>query len=163
MARTGMHESCAIRPMPLEDLRQCEELLALQYAAYSVEAAIIGSCEIPALRDTVATIQCCGETFWGYFDGAHLAGAISYKRVGATLDIHRLVVHPVAFRRGIARKLLHFLEAEARAVAACRIIVATGAANAPACALYRNEGFAELCTEEVAPGLDVTRFEKRLE
>src|SRR5262249_51177960 len=145
-----------------DDDQEGGDLLSLQRAAYSVEAAIIGSTEIPALRDTVATLQACGESFWGYFDEGRLTGAISYRRLGDTLDIHRLVVHPTQFRQGIARKLLRFVEAAARAARLQRIIVSTGAANTPACALYLSEGFDALCSEEAAPGLRITRFAKHI-
>jgi len=157
-----MEDEPPIRPLQLDDDQHCEDLLNLQRAAYSVEAAIIDSAEIPALRDTVATLQACGESFWGYFDEGCLAGAISYRRLGDALDIHRLVVHPAQFRQGIARKLLRFIEATARAARLRRIMVSTGAANTPACALYLSEGFSALTSEEVAQGLRITRFEKQL-
>ena len=157
-----MGEEHAIRPLRLDDERLAEELLALQHAAYSVEAAIIGSAEIPALRDTVATLQACGESFWGYFDEGRLTAAISYRRLGDTFDIHRLVVHPTQFRRGIARTLVRFVEANARDARLRRLIVSTGAANTPACTLYLGEGFSALSNEEAIPGLHVTRFEKQL-
>src|SRR5262249_50682729 len=146
-----------------DDDQEGGDLLSLQRAAYSVEAAIIGSTEIPALRDTVATLQACGESFWGYFDEGRLTGAISYRRLGDTLDIHRLVVHPTQFRRGIARSLVRFVEDSARNAHLRRLTVSTGAANAPAHALYHGEGFSPLSSEEAIPGLSITRFEKRLE
>ena len=60
---------------------------------------------------------------------ARLVGAVSYKRDGDTVDIHRLVVDPAAFRGGIATALLDALEA--REAGATHWTVGTGAANAP--------------------------------
>ena len=46
---------------------------------------------------------------------AGCVGAVSFKRAGGTVDIHRLVVDPAAFRGGVATALLDALEArEAR-------------------------------------------------
>ena len=56
-----------------------------------------------------------------------------------TLDIHRLIVHPNHFRRGIAQHLLEFvlkLELNAKSY-----IVQTGALNLPAIGLYQKLGF----------------------
>ena len=65
---------------------------------------------------------------------------MSWKRSGPLVDIHRLVVHPDRFRRGIAGALLDALEAHQPD--AERWIVATGAANEPARRLYERHGFA---------------------
>ena len=50
------------------------------------------------------------STFLGAYEGERLVGAVSWKRSGALVDIHRLVVHPDRFRRGIAGALLDALE-----------------------------------------------------
>jgi GNAT superfamily N-acetyltransferase len=75
--------------------------------------------------------------------------------------VHRLVVDPARFRRGIGRRLLEAVEA--RAPRPGRVIVSTGAANAPARALYQTAGYAEVGRVEVAPGILLSSFEKRLE
>lgn len=145
--------------LSLEDEQEVRALLDLQRASYSVEAHLIGSDAIPPLRDTVEDLRTCGETFVGYMIDGQLAGAISYKRDGVLLDIHRLMVHPRSFRRGIAAQLLAHIEEREQGVE--RIIVQTGARNVPACSLYQKHGFTTIETIEVQPGLLVTRFEKR--
>jgi ribosomal protein S18 acetylase RimI-like enzyme len=137
-----------------------EALLALQRRAYAVEAELIGSDAIPPLHETLAELQSCGETFLGALVGGELAGAISWRFQDGTLDIHRLVVDPLRSRRGLGSALVRTaLAAEPEAV---RAIVQTGAENAPARELYVREGFQHVDDVEVAGGLRVSRFRKRL-
>jgi len=85
-------------------------------------------------------------------------GAVSYKRLGdGTVDIHRLVVDPAAFRRGIASALLDALDAAAPAT---RTIVATGAANAPARALYERRGFRPVREVVAGGGVRIVEMER---
>lgn len=144
------------------DTVQCAKLLALQRAAYQVEADLITFADLPPLKDTTASLQASGETFWGYVVTSDLAGAISFKMIAATLDIHRLMVHPRYFRRGIASALLRFVHEQALVGGATRLIVSTGAANTPACTLYRGYGFHDTYAEEIVPGLTIIHFELSL-
>lgn len=135
-------------------------VLELQRTAYQIEADLIGNDNIPPLHESLSELQNCGETFYGYFVGEALAGATAYKLLGSTLDIHRLMVHPDFFRRGIARKLIEHIESlhpEAQ-----RAIVQTGSMNLPAIKLYQQLGYRIVDTVEVLPSLLVTRFEKWL-
>ena len=135
-------------------------LLDLQRRAYGVEAELIGSDEIPPLRETVAELQACGETFLvARLDGV-LAGAISWRVDDGTIDLHRLVVDPEHFRKGVGLALVR--AALAAEPTARRAIVQTGASNEPAIALYRREGFEPDGEFEPVPGLRVARFAKRL-
>jgi ribosomal protein S18 acetylase RimI-like enzyme len=135
-----------------------EAVLALQRRAYRVEADLVGFDTIPPLRESPAELQSCGETFLAAVVDGTLAGLVSWKRVADTLDLHRLVVDPAFFRVGIGRALVR--AAEASEVGVRRVIVQTGAANEPAKALYRSEGFHEAGQREVVPGFWVTLFEK---
>ncbi|MBD2868289.1 GNAT family N-acetyltransferase [Paenibacillus arenilitoris] len=135
------------------------QVLAVQLPAYRVEAELIGSDDIPPLKDTAADLMACGEIFYGYYSDGALAGAISYKKDGSVVDIHRMIVHPAFFRRGIAQALLGFVLQ--RETEAAKFIVATGADNAPARALYAKNGFKLLEEREVAPGLALSFFEKK--
>jgi ribosomal protein S18 acetylase RimI-like enzyme len=149
-----------IRQLDLSDEARTKELLALQQASYAVEAALIGTSDIPPLKDTPETLARCGETFYGYFEGDSLVGAISYKIENDTLDIHRLVVRPDRFRKGIGRSLVAFVEEIEPGPR--RIVVSTGAGNRPAKNLYLSLGFRKTNETEVAPGLRVALFEKEL-
>jgi ribosomal protein S18 acetylase RimI-like enzyme len=135
-------------------------VLELQRRAYAIEAELIGSYEIPPLRETLQNLQATEETFLGaYLDGA-LAGAISWRIDAGVLDLHRLVVDPHHFRAGVGTALVR--AALAAEPDATRVIVQTGASNEPAKRLYRREGFREIGDVEVIPGLWVTRFTRRL-
>ncbi|REE78957.1 acetyltransferase (GNAT) family protein [Paenibacillus taihuensis] len=148
-----------IADIDLNDYAQVRELLNVQLLSYSVEARLIGFHDIPGLRDTALSLQACGEQFFGCWQGEALAGAISFKEENGCIDIHRLVVHPDFFRRGIGERLVkHVLDTCKQR--ADRFIVATGAANLPAKRLYTKLGFVEQREVEVAPGFFIAEFEK---
>jgi ribosomal protein S18 acetylase RimI-like enzyme len=147
-----------IRELDPSDKGEALQILNLQTASYAVEAQLIGSWDIPPLKDTVHTLRRCGETFCGYFVEGRLAGMLSYKKEADVLDIHRLAVHPDHFREGIARSLIEHVERAAQP--ASKAIVSTGAKNTPAKSLYLSMGFEETEEVEVVPGLRTVRFEK---
>jgi ribosomal protein S18 acetylase RimI-like enzyme len=146
--------------LDIADSNTASAVLELQRRAYRVEADLIGSDGIPPLWETLDEVRACGEEFLGAVLDGGLAGAISWRFDEGTLDIHRLVVDPDRFRRGIATKLVQpVLEAEA---AAQRAIVQTGADNAPAIALYLREGFEHVGEVEVGDGLRISQLAKQL-
>jgi ribosomal protein S18 acetylase RimI-like enzyme len=141
--------SAAVAPLDLADDATLAELIALQRASYGVEADLVGAPSLPPMHETAEQLRACGETFLGLRRTGRLLGAVAYKRDGATVDIHRLVVHPAAFRRGVATALLDALEG--RETGAGRWVVGTSAANAPALALYARRGF-HVTEERTLPG-----------
>ncbi|WP_449623072.1 GNAT family N-acetyltransferase [Robertmurraya sp. Marseille-Q9965] len=136
-----------------------EEVLSLQRQAYKIEAAYIGTEDIPPLKETMEELLQCGEEFIGYFVEDTLAGVLSYKFTKGVIDIHRVMVHPSFFRRGIAGSLIHYIEDKTDS--AEFVIVSTGAENAPAVKLYQNLGF-EVLDQSVFGDLVVTNFKKKL-
>lgn len=135
--------------LDLSDDAVLRELWTVQRLAYAVEAELIGFDGIPPLHESLDELRGCDETFLGLYDEEGLAGAVSYRLDGSTVDICRLVVHPRAHRRGIASKLLD-------AVPDGPQTVSTGTKNEPALALYRKRGFVETGMREVAPGVTIT-------
>jgi ribosomal protein S18 acetylase RimI-like enzyme len=135
--------------LDLTDDTVLRELWTVQRLAYAVEAELIGFDGIPPLHESLDDLRTCGETFLGLYDEEGLVGAVSYVLDGPAVDIHRLVVHPRAHRRGIATKLLDALPDGPQ-------VVSTGTRNEPALRLYRKRGFAETGTHEVAPGVSIT-------
>jgi ribosomal protein S18 acetylase RimI-like enzyme len=149
-----------LRSLDLSDLETATALLELQRRAYRVEANLIGFDSIPPLHETIEEVQNCGETFLGAFEGEGLTGAVSWRFSDQTIDIHRLVVDPDGFRRGTGSALVR--AALAAEPEAARAIVQTGAANAPASALYLREGFERVDEIDVGGGLRVARFVRHL-
>ena len=99
-----------IEKIDITNPKFAEEVLNIQIPSYMIEAELINFYEIPPLKDTVDTLQQCGETFYGYYLNEELSGVISIKIANGVLDIHRLMVHPKHFRKGIAKMLLDFIE-----------------------------------------------------
>lgn len=141
--------SVEVAELDLGDEETLERLVALQRASYAVEAQLIGAAELPPMRESPEQLRACRETFLGARRGERLVGAVSFRRAGGTVDIHRLVVDPGAFRGGVASALLDALEA--REAGATHWTVGTGADNVPARALYERRGF-EPTEERVVPG-----------
>ena len=146
-----------IRLLDLGDPGIAERLLVVQRAAYRIEADLIGNDGIPQLHESLEELVAADETWFGAFADDELAAAISYRVEGGVLDIHRLVVDPAFFRRGLARALV----AHVHGVGGIdRFIVSTGAANRPARALYEGFGYRPTGEVEVVPGLWIATYER---
>jgi GNAT superfamily N-acetyltransferase len=132
------------------------DLLALQKAAYAVEAELIGDDRIPPLHESLAELRAQPLRWLGAVDeDRRLAGAVAWEETAAEVDVNRLVVHPSALRRGIGRALVK--EVLARA-GARRVVVSTGRDNTPARTLYERLGFALVGEAEVIPGLWIANY-----
>jgi ribosomal protein S18 acetylase RimI-like enzyme len=140
-----------VRSLDLSDDATAQAVVALQREAYAVEAALIGSDGIPALTESIDAVRAAGEDWLGTADREGLAGAVSWRELDdGTVDIHRLVVAPRAFRRGVATALLDALDDR---FPDRRMVVSTGRDNAPARELYARRGFDMVREREVVPGL----------
>ncbi|WP_371406806.1 GNAT family N-acetyltransferase [Kribbella sp. NBC_00662] len=147
-----------ITPLDLTDRTLAERLLAIQHAAYAVEAELIGFDGIPPLQEDLAGLMRSTEHWLGRYDGSTLVGAVAYEFPDDdTIEIARLIVDPAHARRGHGKALLdHLDQAEPRPVS----LVSTGSANAPAVNLYKSRGYTETGQVEVAPGIYVTQFSR---
>ncbi len=146
--------------LDITDNEIAEKVLNIQIPSYSVEATLIGFNEIPLLKETIDSLKKCGETFFGFLIEGELAGAISFKIEGHVLDIHRLMVHPNHFRKGIAKALFYFVEHNFGDLS--EMIVSTGTDNIPAVNFYQNFGFVISGKRTVAENLSLTSFLKRM-
>lgn len=146
-----------IQTIDIQDQSNAIRILAVQAAAYLVEAERLGFREIPPLHDSVPSLQTSGETFLGYFDEAEaLLGAVSFILQEKKLKICRMMVQPNHFCKGIASKLLsRVLE---RPGSHTEYVVLTGTANLPAINLYVKHGFRPLQTQEITPGISLTEL-----
>jgi len=140
---------------PRDDMELALELLAIQKAAYSREAELVGDDRIPPLHESVDELR-SATLLWlvAYLDGT-VAGAIGWTEDDTELDIDRLVVAPHAHRRGVGSALVSSLIERA---GTRRLVVSTGKDNTPATSLYEQLGFVRQHDTEVLPGLIVTQF-----
>ncbi|MER2039941.1 MAG: GNAT family N-acetyltransferase, partial [Solibacillus sp.] len=115
--------------------------------------------DIPPLKDTVETLQNCGEIFFGYFLDDQLCGVVSVKEDKDEIDIHRLIVHPTHFRKGIAQELLNFISSKSNVGI---LKVATGSNNTPAVRFYEKNGFEKVKEVRVNPKITLSYFEKNV-
>lgn len=115
---------------------------AVQLAAYTQEAVLLGVQNFPPLDRTVQDIARSGETYLGVYEGQGLAGALGFSSGprGFGLSIDSLVVSPGYQRRGVARALLSEFVTQHGTQ---ELTVQTGAKNTPALALYAGFGFKE--------------------
>lgn len=151
-----------IKEIDIRNRELAKEVLEVQIPSYMVEAEIIGSSDIPPLKDTIDTLQQCGETLFGYYIEEELCGAISIKVEKGEIDIHRLIVHPDHFRKGIAQRLLDFIECNIECKEEIETIkVSTGSKNNPAVSLYIKNGFHKVDEVRVNKQLSLTIFEKK--
>lgn len=132
--------------------QHAHRVLAIQRAAYAVEAALVGDDRIPALHEDLQTLV-SRPLRWLLADEPAVSGALGYERSDVTVTIDRLVVDPDHARRGVGRALV--VEVLRRA-GGTPVHVSTGRDNAPARRLYERVGFQRVGDREVLPGLWVT-------
>ena len=116
-------------------------MLAVQHAAYAIEAELIGYPELPPLHETLAALQATEEELWLCEEGDALVGVVGLEHGEDEMVIARLFVAPAVFRRGVGSALVAQALAQADGR---RVRVGTGARNAPALALYARFGFRRL-------------------
>src|SRR3954469_1528001 len=71
----------------------------------------------------------------------HPVGHAALRKLGPDLEVKRVVVLAEARGRGVARKLMSYVEDFATARGACRLILQTGDRQPDAVALYRSLGY----------------------
>jgi ribosomal protein S18 acetylase RimI-like enzyme len=113
-------------------------VLAVQRAAYAIEAELIGYPDLPPLHETLAALQATEEELWLCEEGEDLVGVVGLEHAEDEMVIARLFVAPACFRRGVGSALVAHALGQA---AGRRVRVGTGARNAPALALYERFGF----------------------
>lgn len=144
-----------LTPLDIRDAAVAQEVFALQRLAYQREAELIAYPDLPPLRESLQALLRCNEHFLGWrVDGA-LLGALAYTADGSEFLICRLVVAPSALRRGIGRSLLCNLIPLA---GQRHIRVCTASRNAPALALYHEQGFALDREQTLADGLQLSHL-----
>ncbi|WP_447008293.1 GNAT family N-acetyltransferase [Saccharothrix isguenensis] len=142
-----------IVPLDLTDDATAEAVHRIALQSYAVEADLIGSTAIPGLHESLDDIRRLPLRWLGGYVDGELVAFVGYAKVDGVLDIDRLCVAPSHFRLGFARRLVEQVLAEGGPA-----IVSTGAANAPAIALYESLGFRLVDTVVVGGGLRIAQF-----
>ncbi|MEU6864737.1 GNAT family N-acetyltransferase [Streptomyces sp. NPDC046876] len=154
-----------VEPLDLADDATAAAVHRVGRAAYAVEAELIGFDGIPALRESLAEMRERPLRWLGIRGGGGgesgedggLAGFLAWEEAAdGTVCVDRLCVDPAWFRKGVASQLLRALLAGAPADRP--VTVTTGAANAPAVALYERLGFTRGEDFSPAPGLAMASF-----
>jgi ribosomal protein S18 acetylase RimI-like enzyme len=133
-----------------------EQVLAVQRAAYAVEAELVGDDRIPPLHEPLEVLRRSRLHWLGAVEEGRLVGALAWADADGVVDVHRLVIHPDRARRGVGRALVRELLARTDRA---DVVVSTGRDNLPARRLYESLGFRVVGEVEVLPGLTVTRYE----
>lgn len=150
-----------IGEVELADDDFARELLAVQVAAYAIEAELLAYPQLPPLFETIDDLRCSGERFIVAKSDGRIVGATSIASSDSVLDICRMVVSPSHMRQGIASRLLAAVESLRDGRAA--ITVSTGEANIPAIRLYERHGFAIVMRRTLPDGLRLVGLEKRFD
>jgi GNAT superfamily N-acetyltransferase len=88
--------------------------------------------------------------FWVAIDDNHVVGMFGLEQIAAdAMELRRMYVDPNQRRRGVARTMLAFAEAECRQRGFRCLDLSTSELQREALALYRNAGY-RLLREEVA-------------
>ena len=127
-----------IRPLPHTQPNVALAMQEVFQASYTVEAQLLQAENFPPLQRPLEGYTQSTNDFYGYYQNDALAGVIEIATYPTYLHIQSLVVHPSYFRQGIGKALTTFALASYDAPL---YIVETGAANAPAIALYESLGF----------------------
>jgi len=129
-----------IKKLNHKDKETATKIYLVFQASYKIEAELlqVKLDEFPPLKRKVGRFQDSTTNFYGFFKDSEIAAVIEIDFLNNTTDICSLVVHPLHFRQGIAKKLLDFA---VKLYNSESVIVETGFANKPAITLYQNFGF----------------------
>ena len=136
------------------------ELLAVQRAAFAMEADVYGACNVEPLRQTIEQLR---EEFpqlvvlKAVLDG-RIAGSIRADMDGAVCRVAKLAVLPEYQGRGIGRALLERIEAAFPDAGRYRL--ATGARSGRNLRLYGRAGYREVSRRSVNAALELIVLEK---
>lgn len=100
----------SIKKAQFEDL---EEILTLQYLSYQSEADLVGTNDIPPLKQTISEVideYKCGTILKMVAENNVIIGSVRAKKVDGTVHIGKLMVHPDYRGKGLGTKLLIEIE-----------------------------------------------------
>ncbi len=158
-------ESAADHDVRIEraDVRDAEEILTLQRAAYVTEAQLHGDPFLPALVESLEQVRAniADSVVLKASIGTRLVGSVRGRFNDRTCLIARLAVAPDLQGSGVGVALMRALEASAAGRAdTCSLF--TGHLSEADLRLYRRLGYAETHRERVADHLTVVHMRKAL-
>lgn len=140
--------------------KDLKEILELQYISFKSEAEMIGSTDIPALK----------QTYEGIVEDFHhgmilkllneedkIIGSVRAFETGDSIEIARLMVHPDYRRKGLATLLLEEIEKYYRGK---RLELYTCTRSLCNIVLYESAGYTQYKTIRGDSELDFVYFEK---
>lgn len=142
-----------------KDLKVSEKIRSVFQLSYKVEAELLNATDFPPLKRTLESYINSETAFFGYLKKEELAGVIEITHNNNFTHINSLVVNPIFFRQGVARKLMEFVfnnyDSEL-------FVVETGLDNKPATTLYKKFDFKEVKQWDTDHGVRKIKFERRI-
>ncbi len=131
-----------IREIRTED---AGEVLTLQRAAFVQEALIYGTPSLPALTQTLESLEAELRENLGCVAhlGPRMVGAVRARRDGELLLVGRLVIAPDVQGQGIGSRLLAAVERRGTDAGAAAAELFTGSLSEANLRLYQREGYRE--------------------
>ena len=143
------------------DVKDAEEILSLQKAAYGQEARLYDDFQIPPLVESLNELKAKFEThvFLKATVDIKIVGSVRLLQKGDTCEVARLMVRPDCQNRGIGTKLL--LEAE-RVFPSChRLELFTGDRSVKNICLYKKLGYRVFKSEKPDGNVNLVFLEKQ--
>lgn len=147
-----------IKQLNNKDPELSKQIRIVFQASYAVEAKLLKAIDFPPLKRSLESYIKSDNDFYGFVDKEKLAAVIEINTNKKVTHIQSLVVHPIFFRQGIARKLMVFV---LNHYTTKTFMVETGVDNEPASILYKKMDFKEVKQWDTPFGIRKIRFEKR--
>jgi ribosomal protein S18 acetylase RimI-like enzyme len=136
-----------------------KKIRAVFQVSYKVEAKLLKATNFPPLKRPLEDYAISKNMFFGYLKNEELVGVIEIDHNNNYTLIRSLVVDPLFFRQGIARKLMEFTF---NTFDSNLFVVETGVENEPASKLYMKFGFIEVKQWNTEHGIRKIKFEKKI-
>jgi ribosomal protein S18 acetylase RimI-like enzyme len=136
-----------------------KKIRAVFQVSYKVEAKLLKATNFPPLKRPLEDYVISKNMFFGYLKNEELFGVIEIDHNNSYTLIRSLVVDPLFFRQGIARKLMEFTFNN---FDSNLFVVETGVENVPASKLYMKFGFIEVNQWNTDHGIRKIKFEKKI-
>ena len=146
-----------IKRLKNNDLEIAKKIRSVFQLSYKVEANILNATDFPPLKRPLENYVNSNTAFFGYLKNQKLAGVIEIEHNNNFTHINSLVVDPVFFRQGIARKLMEYVF---NTFDSKLFVVETGLENGPATKLYKKFDFKEVKQWNTDHGIRKIKFER---